>query len=154
MAVVAMTPHKAAAEAAKPVTVLEVEGVAKRFWARDRVVTALSETNLTVMDGEFITIVGPSGCGKSTVLNLVSGLTEPSDGSVKLLGKRISGVNRNVGYKDGRWWDVAYMEVSLQDAYPNAVQPPKRMDALSDAEKVALLLRDIAGRGTSRILAP
>jgi NitT/TauT family transport system ATP-binding protein len=65
-----MTPHKAAAEAAKPATVLEVEGVAKRFWARDRVVTALSETNLT----------------------------EPSDGSVKLLGKRISGVNRNVGY--------------------------------------------------------
>jgi NitT/TauT family transport system ATP-binding protein len=98
MAVVAMTPQKAAADAAKPATVLEVEGVAKRFWARDRVVTALSETNLTVRDGEFLTIVGPSGCGKSTVLNLVSGLTEPSDGVVKLLGKRISGVNRNVGY--------------------------------------------------------
>ena len=89
--------------------------------------------------------------------NALAGITEPNPASIGLheaMGFRRAGVNRNVGYKDGRWWDVAYMEVSLQDAYPNAVQPPKRMDALSDAEKVALLLRDNAGRGTSRILAP
>jgi NitT/TauT family transport system ATP-binding protein len=92
----ALMPRLVRTEMSQPV--LEIEGVAKRFWARDRMVTALSETNLAVSDGEFITIVGPSGCGKSTVLNLVSGLTSPSDGVVRLMGKPITGINRSVGY--------------------------------------------------------
>jgi ABC-type nitrate/sulfonate/bicarbonate transport system ATPase subunit len=53
---------------------LRINGVGKRFQARDRVVNALEATNLTVADSEFVTLVGPSGCGKSTLLNIISGL--------------------------------------------------------------------------------
>jgi NitT/TauT family transport system ATP-binding protein len=77
---------------------LALDGVGKRFQARDRVVNALEATSLVISDGEFVTLVGPSGCGKSTLLNIISGLTPASEGSVLLDGNEIVGVNRRVGY--------------------------------------------------------
>src|SRR5258708_18523771 len=44
---------------------------------------ALGPVNLTVRDGDFITLLGPSGCGKSTLLKMVAGLMEPSDGRLR-----------------------------------------------------------------------
>jgi NitT/TauT family transport system ATP-binding protein len=77
---------------------LALEGVAKHFVARGRTVTALEATNLNIARSEFVTIVGPSGCGKSTLLNILSGLMPASEGSVRLDGRPIAGVDRNVGY--------------------------------------------------------
>lgn len=45
---------------------------------------ALLPVNLTINQGEFVTLLGPSGCGKSTLLKMVAGLTEPSDGKLVL----------------------------------------------------------------------
>ncbi|MHA6311867.1 ABC transporter ATP-binding protein [Pantoea sp. USHLN298] len=45
---------------------------------------ALLPVNLTIHQGEFVTLLGPSGCGKSTLLKMVAGLTEPSDGKLVL----------------------------------------------------------------------
>ena len=50
---------------------------------------ALENVNLTVAEGEFITLIGHSGCGKSTLLNMVSGFSHPSEGTVSINGKRI-----------------------------------------------------------------
>ena len=48
---------------------------------------ALRAVNLTVQQGEFITLLGPSGCGKSTLLNMVAGLLPPSSGSILVWGE-------------------------------------------------------------------
>ncbi len=45
---------------------------------------ALLPVNLTIKQGEFVTLLGPSGCGKSTLLKMVAGLVEPSDGKLML----------------------------------------------------------------------
>ena len=45
---------------------------------------ALSDVDLTVGDGEFISILGPSGCGKSTLLRITAGLEEASQGEIRL----------------------------------------------------------------------
>jgi NitT/TauT family transport system ATP-binding protein len=45
---------------------------------------ALMPVDLTVREGEFVTLLGPSGCGKSTLLKMVAGLLEPSDGRLLL----------------------------------------------------------------------
>jgi L-amino acid N-acyltransferase YncA len=78
--------------------------------------------------------------------NALAGITEPNPASIGLheaMGFRRAGVNRNVGYKDGRWWDVAYYEASLQDAYPTTVNTrPRPMDELSPGERDALLAAD------------
>ena len=50
---------------------------------------ALEPVNLTVREGEFITLLGPSGCGKSTLLKMVAGLLGPTDGRILLWRKPV-----------------------------------------------------------------
>ncbi len=52
---------------------------------------AVKELNLTVKQGEFLSIVGPSGCGKSTFLDMIAGLTKPTAGEIFIDGKRVTG---------------------------------------------------------------
>ncbi|WP_426336381.1 ABC transporter ATP-binding protein [Pseudoduganella sp. R-31] len=52
---------------------------------------ALSDVNLVVEQGEFITLIGHSGCGKSTLLNLVAGLNRPTSGVLVCSGREIAG---------------------------------------------------------------
>ena len=54
---------------------------------RDDEVIALSNINLDIKEGEFVSLIGPSGCGKSTLLRLIGDLLEPTQGSVEVFGK-------------------------------------------------------------------
>ena len=54
-------------------------------------VTALTELNLTVGKGEFVSIVGPSGCGKSTFLNILLGLIKHDSGTLEFNGAPVTG---------------------------------------------------------------
>ena len=60
--------------------------------------TAVRDVNLTIGDGEFVSVVGPTGCGKSTVLNMAAGLLTPSKGTVKVFGEELVGLNKRAGY--------------------------------------------------------
>jgi multiple sugar transport system ATP-binding protein len=53
-------------------------------------VIAVDNVNLTIEDGEFVSLVGPSGCGKTTTLNLIAGLIEISDGTITVDDKVIN----------------------------------------------------------------
>jgi NitT/TauT family transport system ATP-binding protein len=59
---------------------------------------ALDGLNLTVEAGQFFVLVGPSGCGKSTVLDLISGLTRPAGGTVRVDGRDVSGPGLDRGF--------------------------------------------------------
>ena len=56
---------------------------------------ALKGFSIDLKQGEFLAIVGPSGCGKSTFLNVVAGLTLPSEGTIKVMGKPVTGPERD-----------------------------------------------------------
>jgi NitT/TauT family transport system ATP-binding protein len=56
---------------------------------------AVSNANLEIARGTFVTIVGPSGCGKSSLLLSVAGLVQPASGSVLVDGKPVSGPGRD-----------------------------------------------------------
>jgi NitT/TauT family transport system ATP-binding protein len=67
--------------------------------ARGRTYTAVSDVNLAVRDGEFLSVVGPTGCGKSTLLNVAAGLIRPSTGTVSVFGQKLSqGLNKDASY--------------------------------------------------------
>ena len=77
---------------------IEVDGVRKTYEAsKGRSVEALTDINLSIRDGEFLSIVGPSGCGKSTLLSLVAGLLPLSGGSIKVAGKTVTQPSIDVG---------------------------------------------------------
>jgi putative ABC transport system ATP-binding protein len=69
----------------------------RRFTVGESVVRAVDGVDLTVAEGEFVTVMGPSGCGKSTLLYLLGGLDRPSDGEIHLGGRRVD------RYSRGRW---------------------------------------------------
>jgi len=54
-------------------------------------VPVLDGIELTIREGEFVSVVGPSGCGKSTLLSLLAGLTRPTAGTILLDGREITG---------------------------------------------------------------
>lgn len=76
---------------------LVIEGVSKTFVDKRRQITALQNTDFTVKNSEFVTLLGPSGCGKSTILRIVAGLEQPTSGRVMLDGKVITGPGRDRG---------------------------------------------------------
>jgi spermidine/putrescine transport system ATP-binding protein len=67
---------------------LELENVAKSYSD----VPILYDINLTVYNGEFLTLLGSSGCGKTTLLRLISGFEQPSAGEIFIKGKNIVGL--------------------------------------------------------------
>ena len=80
---------------------IELKGIACTFVSKDQPgqrYTAVSDVDLTVGAGEFVSVVGPTGCGKSTLLNVAAGLLSPSKGSVKIFGEPLTGINSRAGY--------------------------------------------------------
>jgi sn-glycerol 3-phosphate transport system ATP-binding protein len=67
---------------------LELTGIQKSFGATQ----VLHGIDLQVAEGEMIVIVGASGCGKSTLLRIVAGLEAPSQGSVRIAGREVTGL--------------------------------------------------------------
>jgi NitT/TauT family transport system ATP-binding protein len=61
-------------------------------------VVALSEVDLTVGDGEFVSLIGPSGCGKSTLLRLIGDLIPPSAGTVTVAGQAAGAARKQQAY--------------------------------------------------------
>lgn len=55
-------------------------------------VVAVSNLDLTVYEGEFLSLLGPSGCGKTTTLRMIAGFEQPTSGVVTLAGKAVNGV--------------------------------------------------------------
>jgi NitT/TauT family transport system ATP-binding protein len=57
----------------------------------------LTDVNLEVEQGQFVSIVGPSGCGKSTLLNIIGGLIKSTNGSILVDSKEIHGPGKDRG---------------------------------------------------------
>jgi nitrate/nitrite transport system ATP-binding protein len=70
---------------------IEVQHAEMRFETKQGSFHALADINLTVEQGEFVTLIGHSGCGKSTLLNLIAGLTTATEGALICAGREIAG---------------------------------------------------------------
>ncbi|GHE72787.1 sn-glycerol-3-phosphate ABC transporter ATP-binding protein UgpC [Streptomyces thermocarboxydus] len=64
-----------------------LEGVTKRYPDGS---LAVRDVNLDIADGEFVILVGPSGCGKSTTLNMIAGLEDITEGTLRIDGKVVN----------------------------------------------------------------
>jgi len=67
---------------------VEITSISKAFnLGSSNQVAALTDINLSIASGEFVSLIGPSGCGKSTLLRLIANLLEPTSGELVVNGK-------------------------------------------------------------------
>src|ERR1700729_2377793 len=81
-------------------TAIDINGLSLRFETGDGPVQALSDINLRVARGEFVSFIGPSGCGKTTLLRAVADLETPTSGAIRVnsLSPHEARANRAYGY--------------------------------------------------------
>ena len=107
--------------------VLQTNELKKYYGSGDTLVKALDGIDLSVEQGEFVSIVGTSGSGKSTLLHMLGGLDRPTSGTVKVEGRDISGLTdeeltifrrRKIGFVF-----QSYNLVPVLNVYENIVLP-------------------------------
>ena len=69
--------------------IIKLENISRSYKNGQVVIEALKNINLSIEEGEFISIMGPSGSGKSTMLNIIGCLDKPSSGTYEIAGKRV-----------------------------------------------------------------
>src|SRR5260221_5098002 len=88
-------------------SLIRLDGVTKVFYTDEVETHALSNIQLEIHDGEYVSIAGPSGCGKSTLLSLLGLLDSPSNGQYLLNGEPVATLslpdrarirNRQIGF--------------------------------------------------------
>ncbi|SFG40318.1 multiple sugar transport system ATP-binding protein [Halopelagius inordinatus] len=92
---------------------VKLEHVTKRYAD----VTAVDDMNVEIRDNEFVCLVGPSGCGKSTTMEMIAGLTKPTEGKVFIAGHDVT----NLPPKD-RGIAMVFQNIALfphMDVYDN-----------------------------------
>jgi len=82
--------HRKTIDPTKPL--LEIRGLRKSFGG----IQAAREIDLDVMPGSIVGIIGPNGSGKTTFFNLITGLTQPDGGKVRLAGEDVTGLSPHV----------------------------------------------------------
>ena len=80
------------------VSTLEINQVSKTFINENERVHVLDNIDLSVKEGEFLTIIGPSGCGKSTLLKLIAGLDLNFEGDILVGDQEVNGPSKDRGF--------------------------------------------------------
>lgn len=86
-----------AGQASADTAYVQVRGVSHVYDAGDEQVEALADIDLSIEQGQIVSIVGTSGCGKSTLLRILSGLMAPTAGHIEIDGQVITGISDHVG---------------------------------------------------------
>ncbi|MBF2098117.1 MAG: ATP-binding cassette domain-containing protein [Gloeomargaritaceae cyanobacterium C42_A2020_066] len=97
--------------------ILTLERVAKVYTTPRGPYPVVEDINLTIHEGEFVTLIGHSGCGKSTVLGMVAGLSQPTCGEVRLRSQKVTrpGPDRMLVFQNYALlpWKTAFENVLL-----------------------------------------
>ena len=88
-------------------TFFQMTGITKSYWTGDEWSPVLRGIDLTIQEGEFLSVLGPSGSGKSTLMNIIGCLDTPTSGEYILHGRRVDDLepdelarirNREIGF--------------------------------------------------------
>ncbi len=115
---------------------IELHNVSKTFHSKKGSVEALRNINLTVDEGEFITLVGRSGCGKTTLLRLIAGLLQPTAGQLSVSGQKVAKPRRDVAVMFQRPALLPWRTVLENLMLPVEVIGAKKSEYLGRAEEL------------------
>jgi putative ABC transport system ATP-binding protein len=126
---------------------IELYKVSKVVPSGAEMLTILHSLDLTIPDGQFITVIGPSGSGKSTLLGLIAGLDEPTEGEIRIDGQTITNMSEDAlaqlrGAKIGFIFQSFHLMPSLT-ALENILVPMEIAGASNARERAQSLLEDV-----------
>ena len=70
-----------------------IRGLSKVYARGRQRIEVLHHVDLDIPEGDFLALMGPSGSGKSTLLNMIAGLDVPTEGTLRVAGRRIDGLS-------------------------------------------------------------
>ena len=126
-----------------------IEQVQKTFVTDDRVVDAVSPTDLVCANGSFTGILGPSGCGKTTLLRMIADLETPTAGSIRIMDRTPyeARVNRLIGMVFQRPALLPWRTVSQNIALPAEVARVDNVRGESISQRVQTLVELVGLQG-------
>lgn len=91
-------------------TAIEFQNITKTYENK----TIVDHLNLSIQEGEFVTMIGSSGCGKTTTLKMVNGLITPDQGDILVHGE-------NIKTKEAvsKWMDIVGLDEDMKERYPS-----------------------------------
>jgi putative ABC transport system ATP-binding protein len=133
---------------------IEARGLTKVYAMGGQTVHALRGVSLDIEEGEFVAIMGASGSGKSTLMNILGCLDQPTEGSLRLAGEPVEGMqpdqlasirNRRIGFVFQQFnllpRTSALENVELPMVYAGVRAPERRARAMESLAKVGLAER-------------
>ena len=121
-------------------SMISVRGLSHRYGT----FTALDALDLDVKRGEFVTLLGPSGSGKSTLLNLISGMTEASEGTIAIDGRDATHLptnQRGLGMVFQNYALMPHMTVFENIAFPLQVRKVPKPEIETRVREVLKLIQ-------------
>lgn len=120
---------------------LQIEVARKSYGARH----ILQNLQLSVQQGEILSLIGASGCGKSTLLSIIAGLDSNFEGQISLNGSKLQGVSRDIGFIFQEPRLFPWLTVAQNIAFDSD-------DASRDQPEVARLLAEVGMHGYEHAL--
>jgi putative spermidine/putrescine transport system ATP-binding protein len=120
---------------------ITLTGIAKAYGTS----VAIAPMDLTVADGEFLTLLGPSGCGKTTLMRMIAGITLPDQGAIRINGRDMAALppeKRNVGLVFQSYALFPHMTVAANVGFGLKMRRIAR-DAAAERVRAALALVDL-----------
>ena len=126
---------------------IELYKVSKVVRSGAEQLTILHSLDLTIPDGQFVSVIGPSGSGKSTLLGLIAGLDAPTSGEIRIDGQAITNMDEDAlaelrGKKIGFVFQSFHLIPSLT-ALENILIPMEIAGVRDARERAARLLEDV-----------
>ena len=137
----AVAGHLAGQEPVSRIPHVEFMGVSKSY---DGVAQVVRDLDLTVYEGEFLTLLGPSGSGKTTCLMMLAGFETPSGGRIRIGGRRVDDVpprRRNIGMVFQNYALFPHMTVGANLAFPLEVRGIDRTSVVARVRRALQLVR-------------
>jgi nitrate/nitrite transport system ATP-binding protein len=134
-----------------PSKYIEIANVEQTFRTKKGMFPALRDINLTVAEGEFISLIGHSGCGKSTLLNLIAGLAEPTAGALLCGNKEIKGPgpDRAVVFQNHSLlpWLTCFENVNLavESVFGRSMNPGQKSESKAQLQARTHAALDLVG---------
>ena len=113
---------------------LTIKNLSKNYTLPQEELVVLTDVNLTVHPGEFISIVGTSGCGKSTLFRLIGGLEEATDGEI-IFGDTVikkPGLERGMVFQESRLYPWLTIEENIAFGCRKGLAEKEKQDTVQE----------------------